>query len=179
MDFRKALLVSTAATMAVCMAASASAASSYRVPAQVSMVSVDAEQARLRAVDFQMAPIKSEADLGTYLKTAGEGSPLMALSPGARRRFMQGLMFNENGLVGYGYEPLARELSASQAYRILALFGAQRTTPLVHARVESDADRVVATSSLLARMRDDHAEFRCLGKHNCFDTPLFICMTGC
>ncbi len=179
MDFRKALLVSALATLAIGMSSATLAANSLRIPTQVSMHDVDAEQARLRAIDFEMAPIKSDADLATYLRTAGEESPLMALSPGARERFLASLAFNENGLVGYNYEELGRELEASDAYRILALFGAQRTTHLVGASIRTDADRAAAAKPGVPQLRADHEGFRCLGGHNCFETPLFICMTGC
>ena len=179
MEFRKALLVSAAAALAMGVSSMAMAVDSFRIPAQVSMQSVDAEQARLRAIDFEMALIKSQADLSAYLRSAGRDSPLMALSPGARERFLDSLAFNENGLVGYNHEELGRELTASQAYRILALFGAQRTTHLVGARIENDADRAVAAKPVVPRLMSDHKNFRCLGAHNCFETPLFICMTGC
>ena len=84
MEFRKALLVSAAAALAMGVSSMAMAVDSFRIPAQVSMQSVDAEQARLRAIDFEMALIKSQADLSAYLRSAGRDSPLMALSPGAR-----------------------------------------------------------------------------------------------
>ena len=100
----------------------------------------EADRARRQILDFEMAPIKTSGDLAAYLRSANRGSPLMALSPGGRQRFLDSLTFNENGLVSYRYEDLAQELTASQAYRVLSLFGAQRTTHLLHARVEtSDA----------------------------------------
>lgn len=179
MDFRKALLVSAMATLAIGMSSATLAANSLRIPPQVSMHDVDAEQARLRAIDFEMAPIKSDADLATYLRTAGEESPLMALSPGARERFLATLTFNENGLVGYKYEELARELTASQAYRILALFGAQRTAHLLGARVESPADTAVVRMPIVQGLRADYKEYKCVSPHNCYGQRFYICLTGC
>lgn len=179
MEFRKALLVSAAAVLAIGVSSAAVAVDSFRTPAQVSMQSVDAEQARLRAIDFEMALIKSQADLSAYLRSAGRDSPLMALSPGARERFLDSLTFNEKGLVGYKYEELARELTASQAYRVLALFGAQRTTYLVGAKVDSPADRAVTQTPLVPRLMADYKEYKCVSPHNCYGQRFYICLTGC
>lgn len=179
MEFRKGLLATAVAALAIGASFNASAASNFQKPAEVSMRNLQAELARLRAIDFQMAPVKSQADLAAYLRTIDAESPLMALSPGARDRFLDSLEFNENGLVGYRYEDLERDLTASQVYRILALFGAQQTASLLHSRIESDADRIIATDPWIPQQLEDHKNFRCLGAHNCFETPAFICMTGC
>lgn len=179
MELCKAILLSATAVLSIGISSSAWAVHPAGTAARITLQSIDAEQARLRSIDFEMAPIKSQADLAAYLRSAGRNSPLMALSPGARDRFIASLAFNENGLVGYNHEELGRELTASQAYRLLALFGAQRTTHLVGARIESDADRVVAAKPIVPQLMSDHDGFRCLGAHNCFETPLFICMTGC
>jgi len=179
MEFHKALLVSTVAALTIYVSSAAMAVNSFQIPKQVSMQSVNAEQERLRAIDIEMAPIRSSADLVTYLRSAGADSPLMSLSPGARERFLGSLKFNENGLVGYKYEELARELTASQAYRVLALFGAQRTTYLLGARVESPVDRAVTQAPRVPRLMADYKEFKCVGPHNCYAQMLYICLQGC
>ena len=176
----KSLLLASVAAMAVGSAFGATAA---RLPGsaveQVPLAVLESEQARLREIDVAMAPIKSAGDLSDYLHTAGPESPLMALTPGSRERFVASLQFNENGLVSYRYEELGRELTASQAYRVLALFGAQRTTYLLRARVESPADVAASDPPRIPLMMTDHMDYRCLSPHNCFKTPLFICLTGC
>lgn len=179
MEFCKALLVSAVATLAIGVSSAAAAASPIAGQSQVSMDMVGAEQGRQRAIEFAMAPIKSADDLAAYLRTAGTDSPLMALSPGARERFLGSLSFNANGLVSYQYEDLARELTASQAYRLLALFGAQRTTHLVGARVEDGADEAVAAKPRVPQLRADHAKYKCVSPHNCYYSEFFICLTGC
>jgi len=178
MDFCRAVLVSAVATLALGVS-STTAAENFRVPTQVPMQSVDSEQARLRGIDFAMAPVKSDADLAAYLRTAGRDSPLMALSPAARRRFLDSLTFNESGLVGYNYEELARELTASQAYKVLALFGAQRTTHLLGARVVDAADAAVSTPARVPRLMQDYRDYKCVSPHNCYGSRFYICLTGC
>lgn len=180
MPFCKPLLLATVAALSVGSTFDAAARLPGSRPAdRVPLAAVESEQARLRAIDFEMAPIKSASDLSAYLRTAGPDSPLMALSPGARERFFESLRFNENGLVSYRYEDLGRELTVSQAYRLLALFGAQRTAHLVHARVESPADLAASVKPRVPALMSDHEEFRCISPHNCYTTPLFICMSGC
>ena len=178
MDFCRAVLVSAVATLALGVS-STTAAENFRVPTQVPMHSVDSEQARLRGIDFAMAPVKSDADLAAYLRTAGRDSPLMALSPAARRRFLDSLTFNENGLVSYQYQDIAQELTASQAYRVLSLFGVQRTTHLLGARVEDAADAAVSAKPHVPQLMADHAKYKCVSPHNCYYSEFFICLTGC
>ncbi|WP_266159975.1 hypothetical protein [Dyella silvatica] len=133
-------------------------------------------------LDFLLAPIKSQDDLVRYLATTPKAqSPLEWLSPGAKQRLLASLFFNENGLVSYDYADLVNELSASQAYQVLGLFGAQRTMgALKGIRVSNEADRLVTPPVISQReMEDDHEGFRCVGPHNCSSYPDMICMTGC
>jgi hypothetical protein len=179
MDFQKALLAPAAVVMALGAAFSASASPPANARGGVPMVQVDAEQARQESIDFEMAPIKSEMDLSEHLRTADKHSPLMALSPGARQRFIASLGFNENGLVSYRYDDLARELTASQAYRLLSLFGVQRTTHLLGARTEAAADAAVSERPIVPRLRADHTGYKCVGSHNCYMAEFYICTDGC
>ncbi|MBT2116382.1 hypothetical protein KK141_14105 [Dyella sp. LX-66] len=135
------------------------------------------DRARL---DVLGAPIRSASDLRIYLSTTpGELSPLEKLSPGAKQRFLASLFFNESGLVSYDYSDLARELAASDIYRIMSLFGAQRTVPLMKGlRIQTVMDELSVTQPRL-QMIDDHEAYRCIGGHNCVHTPGMICMSGC
>lgn len=136
-----------------------------------------ADRARL---DVLGASIRSRSDLRIYLSaTPRDLSPLEKLSPGAKRRFLASLFFNENGLVSYDYSDLARELVASDIYRLLSLFGAQRTVPLIkELRIETVMDELSVMQPYM-RMIDDHEAYRCIGGHNCIHSPGMICMTGC
>jgi len=140
------------------------------------------DEARRQRIEFEMAPIKSHADLQAYMR-GREPSPLDLLSAGARRHFIESLVFNENGLVGYEYSDLVMELSATDIYKVLALFGAQRTTSLLKgARVTSDLDRTIMfgrgefSSSLRAA---DYEGYRCESRATCGENMHTICMSGC
>lgn len=95
------------------------------------------------------SPIKSREDLDRYLEQAREsGSPLDHFSAPARKRFLASLQFNENGLFGYRIDEFRVELTPTQTYRVLALFGEQRNTATVarDARVETSLDRALLTA---------------------------------
>ncbi|MGA0586032.1 TlpA family protein disulfide reductase [Dyella sp. KRB-257] len=82
-----------------------------------------------------LAPIASAADtppittpeaLARYLRdTPIERSPLGALSPGARKRFLASLRFGDRGLGGFATDDLDQTLTHAQTEAVLALFGAQ------------------------------------------------------
>jgi hypothetical protein len=91
-----------------------------------------------------IAPIRSQADLEAHLAAQlGKDSPLDALEPAARERFLAGLVFAEDGLAGLPEQAL-RGLTVLDAYRILGLFGWQHhATDLPGLRVADDIDRFV------------------------------------
>lgn len=71
-------------------------------------------------------PITSRAALDAYLRdTPPAQSPLNWLTPGARRRFIDSLVYREHGLGGLSLADLRYELTREQAYTLLHLFGAQ------------------------------------------------------
>lgn len=116
------------------------------------------EQSKREELDVLLAPIRSAADLKSYLDSRCPGSPLDSLSAAALGRFLDSLTFNENGLTGYHTEDLQEELTATQAYRILELFGAQRTTPLLRGlTIKTKIDARIMTMGPAANlMMDDH-----------------------
>jgi hypothetical protein len=89
-----------------------------RGAAQGRSTSADAATVRL--------PIRSKAQLDAYLRDhAGQPTPLDALDPGARERFVDGLVFGSNGLGGFHTQDLP-PLTREQGHRLLALFGTER-----------------------------------------------------
>ncbi|MFC5436531.1 hypothetical protein ACFPME_08180 [Rhodanobacter umsongensis] len=71
-------------------------------------------------------PITSRAELDAYLRdTPPANSPLSWLTPGARRRFLDSLVYGEHGLGGMNLGDLRYALTREQAYTLLRLFGAQ------------------------------------------------------
>lgn len=78
-------------------------------------------------------PIRSRAALTSYLETApSRESPLNALSPGARKRFLASLRFGSRGITSFDTSDLAEELDRNQVRRILAMFGLDAELSTVH-----------------------------------------------
>lgn len=117
---------------------------SLPVVAQMSseVVAYRAQEMLNEDIALSLAPIRSQAELQSYLRTTPKStSPLERLSPAAKKRFLASLSFNENGITGFSYDDLESELTASQIYQVLSLFGAQHiTSQLGGARVEAAID---------------------------------------
>lgn len=76
-------------------------------------------------------PIRSPADLERHLADAGPQSPLRALSPGARQRFLAALRFGADGIGGFSVEELDDALTAEDILAVLALFELEAYAPAV------------------------------------------------
>jgi len=88
--------------------------------------------------------IRSRAELNDYLRTTAQsGSPIDCLAPSARSRFINSLVFTERGLGGFSPADLQAELTASQVFAILKLFGAEEYAPGIDARVVTAEDRAI------------------------------------
>lgn len=93
-------------------------------------------------------PITSRAALDAYQRdTPPESSPLSWLTPGARRRFIDSLVYREHGLGGMSLADLRYELTREQAYALLQLFGAQNYAIDLDA-LTTPAPQAPATSTL-------------------------------
>lgn len=105
------------------------------------------DEASRAKLDLLLAPIHSPADLASYLESRGPDSPLGRLPPAALKRFIDGLTFNENGLTGFRTDDLQSELTATQVYRILELFGAQHITPVLRGlTIETQLDEAIMST---------------------------------
>ncbi len=131
------------------------------------------------SIEQRNAPIHTEAQLADHLRTLSPTSPLADLSATARERFIESLRFNDAGLVSYNYQDIEKELTATQAYRLLALLGAQRTIGLLgNVKVETVDDASIMADA--ARLPpDDHQGYACSGRATCTTSMHSICMTGC
>lgn len=139
-----------------------------------------------RNIVLKHAPINSLKQLDDHLRALSKESPLSLLSDAARTRFVTGLRFGEQGLASYDYEPITSELTVSQAYRVLSLFGAQRTLSLLpDLRVSSPEDRNVLGSTDSALFQnpnpviDDYPGYACAGRATCSESMHSICMSSC
>lgn len=140
------------------------------------------EQTR-RDIALRLAPIKGSQALATYIRSTPTSlSPLATLSEGARARFIQGLSFNKNGLTSYNYADLKQELTASQIYRILSLFGVEHTTSLIHGiRLENDTDEAIMRlddNAGIVRPMSDYNDYRCVTPATCGRATDYICIGG-
>lgn len=142
------------------------------------VANVESLEKKRREIARSLAPIKSKADLAKYfVKHKKTETPLAKLSSDGRQRFLDSLTFNEKGLTGFDYSDLEIELTASEAYEILSLFGAQHlASRLNYVRTSDSTDALIMTMPM---MMDDHKEYECLGGHTCSAASRRICMTGC
>jgi len=67
--------------------------------------------------------ILSRAQLETHLREHAADTPLNALSPGARERFLMSLSFDANGVTALDAADLMDELTQEQILAVLSLFG--------------------------------------------------------
>lgn len=161
----------------------------------VSKVEVNASRYVMQSNEIaaRLAPIKSTEDLNAYIaRTPAANSPLSYLSPAAKSRFLSGLQFNEKGVASFSYADLEAELTPSQIYEILSLFGVQRTVPLMKgARVVNETDRLImgARNAPLGQCNGasmpgltpgcDHEGYRCVGHGSCAQSMSMICTSNC
>lgn len=137
---------------------------------------------RQQVIDLALAPIKSQADLMLHLQNVPlSESPLRFLSPSARQRFLASLVFGESGVGGYGYSDLQTELSPTQVYQVLSLFGLQSTASLVTGlKVSTALDSVIVAPR--SHLPGDRDNYRCLAPqnpHTCRWSALDICTHLC
>jgi hypothetical protein len=119
--------------------------------------------------------IQSAEDLSIYLQSTSD-SPLDHLSPGAKQRFIDGLVFTKYGLGSYRYTAL-EGLPATEVYQILALFKAERTTAMViKARVPGDLSNAVINEE--GPITFDQYSYKC-DAGNCVSAINYICLSSC
>lgn len=128
-----------------------------------------------------VAPIKSPQELQAHLSQFGEKrSPLMHLSASSRRTFLESLSFNESGITGFSYRELEEELTYSQAYKVLALFGVQHMAgKLTGLRAPSSLDRVIQETGTLEFFEQDTKDAHCASAKVCDTRAGSICLDKC
>lgn len=108
------------------------------------------------AVTLPARPITSRAALDAYMRdTPPANSPLGWLTPGARRRFIDSLIYREHGLGGMDLGDVRYELTREQAYTLLQLFGAQSYALNLDARTSPRPLADDAAASTLEAAYDD------------------------
>ena len=137
-------------------------------------------------VALKLAPIKSTADLERHLRVAGSSSPLAPLSAAGKRRFLASLKFNETGLTSFGYGDLQAELTASQIYQVMSLFGAQHTVSMMrNIRTQDAVDEQIMRplggppGPVCPSQPCDYESYECAKKATCSYNINTICMRNC
>lgn len=146
--------------------------------------SLGAEAMRNRAIEIAqttMAQLNSREKLDNYIAKNQARRPLSYLTPAARKRFLNSLTFNENGLSGFRYDDLEAELTFTQAYELLTLFGAQNRVFTLDLAVatEQDAKLFGVVEKSIPQVSEDHKEYRCADRYSCRASTQWICMSGC
>lgn len=151
---------------------------------QVKLAAIHAKEQFSEQVEFQhqivwqMAKVKTKDDLEQLLLS---DSPLDLLSPAAKERFVDSIVFREKGLGGFYSDDIVAELTPSQAYRILSLFGAQHVLPKLRGmRIESKVDAMLAAPGPVSIYKDNFYGYKCESPGTCKKTSSnYICTSNC
>ena len=128
----------------------------------------------LASDNTSVAQIRSTKDLQVYLQTT-PNSPLNYLSPAVKQHFVSNLIFSENGLGSYPYTDL-KDLSATQIYQILSLFGTE------------DASSMITKENIPSNLLPggggggggcNFMDFECTGRATCSQSLGSICTCNC
>lgn len=166
-------------TVAILSAPNAFSADRSSIEQTLERVAMDAE--KQNAIDYAVAPIKSKVDLLSYLHNKPANSPINKLSPQGLQHFVSSVQFNEKGVTTYDYSDLRAELSATQVYQVLALFGIQHSTSAIPGlQVLDDADRAIANTGNINRMLiADYGDYKCEARATCSSALSKICTSNC
>lgn len=98
-----------------------------------------------RQMAIRFAPIRSKEDLDSYLEASiNTSNSFDSLSTLARQRFLDSLVFTPKGLSSFQTTDLKYELTPTEIYKILYLFGMQHLVPKMDgARIETRVDEVL------------------------------------
>lgn len=141
----------------------------------VQLVKVD--EVRQRQLAWEVAPVKTTTQLKALLKTE---SPLDLLSPAAKKRFIDGLVFRKNGLGSMYIGDLELELTPTEIHHLLSLFGAQHVTKtLTNARIDTKLDKLLLKNTANSRAAD-YKGYSCVNEGTCKRTTNdYICTSNC
>lgn len=131
-----------------------------------------------RDISHRMALIRSRSELGQHISAQGSNSPLSVLSTGGRTRFIQSLVFTEKGLASFDYSDLRSELTASQVFRILRLFGVEHAiSSIPNLRTAHEIDSLlISTLRIGIDPEIDYNNYSCVSKATCSYTSNSICI---
>lgn len=137
-------------------------------------------EASQAAINLALAPIKSQSELVSHLaQTSPDNSPLYALSEPARQRFISSLTFGPKGITSFKHDDLEAELTPTQIYQVLSLFGVQQdTTLLKNAKAKTATDGIIM-NIVGPPVGQDYEGYRCMEPGSCFRSASWICTHNC
>jgi len=139
-----------------------------------------------RMIAREIAPVKSLQDF--YRQQAHQSRGIDAfgkLTPKSRAEFIAGLVFGERGLASFNFKVIEDELSFSEAYDLLGLFGVQYTIKHMKGlKVRSNADLLVKEGTIRPMACCDENEsgekgYRCESRGTCALSQTHICTDNC
>jgi hypothetical protein len=144
----------------------------------LSQIKIQMEQLEThqRQIDWALAPVKTSADMQAMLTVK---SPLDALSPGAKQRFVDSIVYRAGGIGGFYYGDLEAELTMTELHRILKLIGSQYlVSQFRSARIATKLDALLAKPQRPS-VAVDYKDYACTGRSNCKETSKNICKAAC
>jgi hypothetical protein len=159
--------------------------------------SIIKEVALNRQIAFELAPLKTKSDAELF--ALDSSSIFDMLSESSKSIFLESLVFNDSGLVSFNYSVLESELTPTQSYKLLQLFGKQHVVHMLkNSRIETTSDFLLLKSKGLSIPSvdsdeigkslgggaigiggDDHKGYKCVSRANCQETATYICMSSC
>lgn len=134
-------------------------------------------------LDSSVAQLRSSAEVYRHLASRDTTSPLRLLSKPALARFVDSLVFSERGLASFRTDDLAAELTVSQAYQVLALFGQQTSIlSVADAKIRTNADIIILDEANWCH--NCHGEeflegYYCEGPGTCRKSSRHACTGNC
>jgi hypothetical protein len=115
-------------------------------------------------------PLTSRAELDAYLNHEPTDSPLKQLSPAARQRFLDSLVFGERGGLGsFMFVDLQAELNDVDGRSLLKLFDS-----------EESWDLISPPAGIVAPMPpEDLYHYYCAGRATCAYNSAYVCKSNC
>jgi hypothetical protein len=76
---------------------------------------------------------------------------------------------------------LEKEVTVTQVYKLLALFGEQKLTTMISARIETDLDRAIINNKpeKEACGSNDYSGYQCVSRASCQKKLNYICRSTC
>lgn len=143
-----------------------------------------------RRIAREFAAVKSLQDFHFAQSNRTPGIETLDRLPAlAKNQFINDLMFTDRGLASFNYQVLEDELTYSEAYRLLSLFGVQHTVGLMKGlKVRTEVDASVkrhfgAPQNCCEEGGEsgggDYRDYRCIDRATCQISPSMICTSNC